>query len=179
MCNYEKIYQTLRNTWIQCKDWLWDKEITDIEEKLHISFPIEYRNLLSRFIPVWRSFIDRTDRRNSEIYTRLDWLFEGILFDVENNSFRYDKWWEEPEKIAEKNRKAKQMLKSVPYLIPIYWNRYISQIDWGPIFSVVQTDIIYYWSNLENYIENEFWNKESFDYSEIKVYVPFWTDIVQ
>lgn len=179
MVNYEKIYQMLQNAWIQCKSWLSDSQIAEIEWTLQISFPREYKTLLSKFVPIWQRFIDWADRNNSKVYNMLNWLFEGILFDVENNGFRYKDWWDKPEDVNIKIDKAKYMLKLVKPLIPIYWHRYLWQIDWWPVISVHQTDIIYYWVDLEDYIDNEFGAKKGVkDHGLIKSEIPFWSSLV-
>jgi len=67
-------------------------------------------------------------------------------------------------------------------LIPIYSHRYIPsrhcEIN-NPIFSVHQTDIIYYGENLEEYFKVEFKDKEhkDIDFDSIK-HIDFWTDLL-
>ena len=50
-------------------------------------------------------------------------------------------------------------------LIPVYLHRYVPcypDIIEVPVFSVYQTDIIYYWYNLEDYFKIEFNNNYSY-----------------
>jgi hypothetical protein len=50
-------------------------------------------------------------------------------------------------------------MKKVPKLIPIYGHRYVptvNGVDNPSIFSVYQTDVIYYGIDLENYFRIEF-----------------------
>ena len=55
--------------------------------------------------------------------------------------------------------KIKKEYKTKPKLIPIYSSRYIPESPketGNPVFSVYQTDIIYYGFDLLSYFENEF-----------------------
>ena len=54
---------------------------------------------------------------------------------------------------------ARDKINAAPKLIPICGHRYIPDtpnIEGNPVFSVYQTGIIYYGSDLGNYLENEF-----------------------
>lgn len=69
--------------------------------------------------------------------------------------------------------------KTAPQLIPIYSHRYISYIPDGeniPIFSIAQSDIIYYGRNLIFYFEDEFDIKEHGD-NECQ-YIKFWSNLL-
>lgn len=55
--------------------------------------------------------------------------------------------------------KCIEKMQRAPKLIPLYGHRYIpivTGVDNPPIFSVYQTDVIYYGIDLENYFRNEF-----------------------
>lgn len=74
-------------------------------------------------------------------------------------------------------------MQKVPKLIPIYGHRYIpivNGLDNPPIFSVYQTDVIYYGIDLENYFRIEFdflkWDviNDAIDKDKITL-IPFWS----
>ncbi len=70
-----------------------------------------------------------------------------MAFDIENNGFWLEAWGPKPEVLSDQLRIAKEHYDQAPKLIPIFSHRYIpatpSEIG-NPIFSVYQTDIIYY-----------------------------------
>lgn len=69
-------------------------------------------------------------------------------------------------------------------MIPIYAHRYIptTPLESGnPVFSIMQTDIIYYGTNLINYFCNEFnLDKKLYDQSqETPKYIKFWSYLAE
>jgi hypothetical protein len=106
------------------------------------------------------------------------------LFDVEHNNFWFDDWGVKPEEFERQAEIVKEKYKAYPVLIPIFSHRYISSEPTdsdNPVFSVHQTDIIYYGYNLANYLHNEFSFAlpENFDLPEKPKAIRFWTDIVE
>ncbi len=75
-------------------------------------------------------------------------------------------------------------MDKVPKLIPIYSHRYIpsslNEIG-NPVYSVHQTDIIYYGKDLWDYFNIEFGNKMHKDiaFNEIKTKIPFWSELCE
>ena len=89
----------------------------------------------------------------------LDWPYEGMCFDIENNAFWLPAWGKKPSSLAECFAIARKAVDAAPKLIPVYSHRYIPDrpcLPGNPVFSVYQTDIIYYGSDLQNYLENEY-----------------------
>lgn len=117
----------------------------------------------------------------------MQWPFEGMCFDIEHNSFWLDEWGEKPAALQQAFEIARQNVAKAPKLIPIYSHRFMpdSPSEAGsPVFSVYQTDIIYYGHNLENYLHNEFRGvfvrtSETTDlnYDEIRR-IEFWSSLV-
>lgn len=177
--NYKNIQGLIESNWYVCKEWLSKLEIYNLEKEMNIVFPIEYKMMLQKFMPTWDIFIDWRNIDNSWFRFRFTNQFDWILFDVKHNWFRYKSWGESPMDIWDRVSKAAYFLRFVKPLIPIYWHRYVSQIDNWPIFSVVQTDIVLYWTNLESYIINEFSElnpNKSMDFTSITI--PFRSDLV-
>lgn len=142
------------------------------------------KDFLSSALPLSNNFVNWRDisKENIEsIYARIDWPLEGMLFDIEHNVFWYDSWGEKPDNLEEAFNICKEEFKKVPKLIPICSHRYIPSEPneaGNPIFSVYQTDIIYYGENLASYLEIEFGFKkyEQMDVSSIKD-IRFWVDL--
>ncbi len=68
---------------------------------------------------------------------------------------------------------------AAPTLIPLIGHRFLPSEPneaGNPVFSVYQTDIIYYGANLEHYFNNEF---RGWSASEDGAYrqIPFWSDL--
>ena len=90
-------------------------------------------------------------------------------------------WGERPASLDEAFAIAKTAVEQAPTLIPILGHRYLPDRPneaGNPVFSVYQTVIIYYGSNLADYLENEFGRSEYALNGEIR-HIEFWTWIVE
>ncbi len=132
----------------------------------------------------WRLALKSKEEKN-KIIARFKNIWEGIEFDIKNNSFWYEDWGEKPNSFCEQIQIAKKHFKKYPKLIPIFVHRYIPETpskEGNPIFSVWQTDIIYYGLNLEHYFSHEFHYADSKDY-KLTQYpqrkIEFWSDIAE
>ena len=185
--NLEKIRHILENKGIEIYDGLSEEEFEKIENFYNIKFPKVLRILYKSFLPNFYNWRDFSENNVKNIKQSLYWPIEGILFDIENNNFWMDCFGEKTGDIEQNKAKAEEYLKNakeeVPRLIPIYSHRYVpsfpDSID-VPVFSVMQTDIIYYGKNIENYFEHEFGNnynpeQESADLGIIEI--PFWSKL--
>lgn len=141
-----------------------DAEIRQIEEKFAFQFPPDLKLLLHTALPVsndfaeWRSALTSPDGYEV-VLSRLEWPWEGMLFDMENNDFWIKDWGPKPTAKEEQIHIARQFYNTYPKLIPIYSHRYIpcTPLEAGnPVFSVYQMDIIYYGYNLACYLAGEF-----------------------
>jgi hypothetical protein len=183
---YEKLIADLRKKKIKFDKGLNADEYLEIETFYDISFPKSLKEMYQVAVPVSHSFYNWRDfsKANVEkIKSKLEWPLEGVLFDVEENCFWDNSWGEKPTDLIEAKKKCIEEMKKVPRLLPIYSHRYIpivKGIDNPPIFSVYQTDAIYYGVDLENYLRIEFgflpWDfiNEAIDKDEI-VQIPFWS----
>lgn len=79
---------------------------------------------------------------------------------------------------------AKRALVSVPRLIPICSHRYMPDRpseSGNPVFSVYQTDIIYYGKDLMDYFCNEFgywFGRAGYEFDGGARHIDFWSEIV-
>jgi len=81
------------------------------------------------------------------------------MFDVERNDFWLPEWGPRPVRIEDARSIVEERAGQAPRLIPI--NRHRMMLDrpytaGNPIFSVYQTDIIYYGFDLDDYFRHEF-----------------------
>ena len=132
---------------------------TDLRAFLQIALPIRIESKWgTEAFPNWRSC------NLAPIIERFNWPFEGMAFDIENNAFwLVDDWGPKPENLQHALEIARRAVDSAPKLIPICSHRYLPaepQLPGNPVFSVHQTDIIYYGCDLWDYFVNEFGPKE-------------------
>jgi hypothetical protein len=152
-------------------------ELDDAQEKFSLVFPPDLSALLREKRPLkghaWTDEI--------AIQRMLAWPFEGLLFDVERNNLWWPEWGEKPVDPDAREEVLRSVVSRAPKLIPLISHRYLPEQPHGrgnPVFSVYQSDVIYYGANLEDYFEREFtgYNYEPWPH-KIK-YIPFWSDLV-
>ena len=108
----------------------------------------------------------------------------GLLFDVEQNSLWWPEWGERPASPAERAEIVTAVVEAAPGLIPLIAHRYIPEEPHeagNPVFSVMQSDVIYYGADLADYFDREF-HPAPFPGKplapDIK-FIPFWSDLVE
>ena len=186
----KNIVKILSKKGIQFAKGLTDLEIIEIETKFNILFPPDLKLFLQTAQPTSDGFVNwrlglKSDKEFNKIIQRLNWPWEGMVFDIKSNSFWMKSWGEKTNDIESKIQIAKEYYETYPRLIPIYSHRYIPELpkDTGnPIFSVHQMDIIYYGSDLETYFANEFGYTKTGQY-ELDGYpskkIEFWSLIAE
>jgi len=107
--------------------------------------------------------------------------WEGIAFDIEHN-FWWPAWGTRPTVLSEALIVAKAAMAQVPRLIPVYGHRYLPSephLAGNPVFSVVQTDIIYYGTDLRNYlaVEHKKIQWKEVDWKAMRQ-IRFWTEFI-
>lgn len=161
-----------------------ESELSAIENEFGFIFPPDLRFFLQTPVPKGGSFVNWHSM--SSIRKAMEWPWEGIAFDIENNVFWYDSWGEKPDNLHEQLEVAKSFYDKYPKLIPIYAHRYMPATPTeagNPIFSVYQTDIVYYGYDLASYLDVEFgfkryeslFPKEN-PYEHFK-HIEFWSDM--
>jgi hypothetical protein len=153
-------------------------EFDRIEETFGLRFPPDLRRFLATALPIGSGFPDWRHSSPATLKHRLAGPLDGILFDIEHSDFWLDDWGERPNDLPEALRIGRERVASAPKLIPIFVHRFIpaEPHDAGnPVFSVHQTDFIYYGYDLADYLWREFhvprpnWAKSS------PRVIPFWS----
>jgi len=165
-----------------------EEEIKEVENTFAINFPPDLNAFLQTQLPVSGSFVHwrygiNSKKGKEEITYRLNGPIEGIYFDIRHNDFWWEAWGEKPKTYEEQKAVAFKHLLQTPRLIPIYSHRYIPTIPneaGNPVFSVYQTDIIYYGKNLADYLANEFQFtlKDFSTQKEAVKTISFWSELV-
>ena len=134
-------------------------EIQAIEQRYGFTFPPDLRLLLQTALPISDGFPNWRGGSEAQLWEWLSWPYEGICFDIQYNNFWMEAWGPRPSSLDEAFAIAYEQVSRAPTLIPIYSHRYIPDepsLPGNPIYSVYQTDIIYYGLNLPAYLHAEF-----------------------
>jgi hypothetical protein len=153
------------------------REIEDAQDRFALCFPPDLIELYLTRRPAkgydWRKDFDEIERM-------LRWPLEGLLFDVEHNDLWLAVWGEKPFELGDRMNTVRHLVEQAPKLIPLYSHRYLPAHPCeagNPVFSVYQSDIIYYGADLAHYIDNE---TRGWSAREPEAYrlIPFWSDFL-
>jgi hypothetical protein len=134
-------------------------EINAIEIALGFHLPPDFAYLLQHvqdpgaILFPWRNF------RKADYDQSIAWIVSGLEFDIRENNLWLHRWGPRPAALAEAIEIARQDFASWPRLLPILGHRFLAAdpcLADNPVFSIVQTDIVYYGQNLAQYLVNEF-----------------------
>ncbi len=173
----------LRTRGIIFEDGLFDSEVMAVESRFAFRFPPDLRAFLQSALPYGRRFPDRRsgddsalpagtmqtltthrfpDWRSGDESALRDWFDlprQGVVFDIKHNGFWLEEWGPRPRSLAEAQRVAEQLIDAAPRLVPVYMHRMMPaepHLPGNPVFSVHQTDIIVYGTDLRDYLVHEF-----------------------
>lgn len=86
-------------------------------------------------------------------------LWEGLQFDVEHNDLWPSSWGPKPATLSGQQEQVRELVQAAPKLIPIIGHRYLLAepcTAGNPVFSVWQSDIVVYGTDLRDYLVFEF-----------------------
>jgi hypothetical protein len=138
---------------------LTDAELDAVEARFGFAFAADHRAFLASVLPVGLRWPDWRAGDEGDLRRRLGWPVEGVLFDVEHSRVWFDDWGPRPPTTEQAVVVARARLAEVPQLVPVYSHRYLpsGRTSVGhPVLSVYQTDVIYYGTDLIDYIHQEF-----------------------
>ncbi|WP_421742383.1 hypothetical protein [Cellulomonas sp.] len=155
-------------------------ELADVERRFGFTFCADHRELLTLAVPVGDRWPDWLDDDESTLREQLAWPVDGVVVDVVENDFWPASWGPWPDGARE--AAARAHLASVPTMVPVYAHRYLPSgpaAPGTPVFSIYQTDVIYYGSDLADYLERELLGRSSpVPVPDASLRVPFWSDLV-
>lgn len=172
--------QRLRLGRVRLDRGLSNRELAKVEAKFGFTFGPEHRAFLQTVLPVGPSWPDWRKDSEDKLRERLDWPIEGVIFDVHNNGFWPSSWGNKPQRRDAWDPEARAHLAQVPKLVPVFSHRYLASdpgLKPSPVFSVYQTDVIFYGDNLLDYVAHEF-SVPPLNPSE-PTHVPFWSDLAK
>jgi hypothetical protein len=138
---------------------LTDAEVTETEHRFGFQFPPDLREFVQTALPRGPRFPNWRSGEENELRDWLDLPRQGVLFDVEHNEFWLPEWGQRPVSLDDALHVARELAKVAPRLIPIYSHRMMPDephLPGNPVFSVHQTDIIYFGFDLTDYFRHEF-----------------------
>lgn len=211
---------TLGCKWQPRTRWLGgleDEQVAEIERTWSLRFPPDYRLFIRRLHAVdlpmrctaWRqqadgepSLPELRDRPalynwlsdGDVIQSRLDDLVSGLTFDVEQNNLWRPGWGRRPATAEARSYRVRELVAGAPRLIPVFGHRFLlaEPCEAGnPVFSIVQSDIIVYGSDLRSYFLVEFADLLGLDRDKVMresramvqdsfrahAAIPFWGDL--
>ncbi|GAA3844085.1 hypothetical protein GCM10022226_78970 [Sphaerisporangium flaviroseum] len=176
----------------QIEAGLTDAEFARIEREYGFEFADDHRAFLAAGLPVsspaeegqtWaQPWPNWRNGDPDQLRQHLDWPTEGVLFDVQHG-YWHDAWGVRPLLLQDALTAAKRHLAQVPRMIPIFAHRCLPAgrgTCRHPVLSIYQTDIIYYGSDLPDYVNREFGAPETgtSDRRKPQATVPFWRDFL-
>jgi hypothetical protein len=175
--------RSLRDRGVTLARGLTAVEIQRVEETHRFRFPPDLASFLSCALPVGPRFPDWRAPESPVLLDQFAWPFDGMAFDIESNAFWWEPWGPRPVVLSEAIAVAKAAVERAPRMIPIAGHRYLPAEPasaGNPVFSVYQTDIIFYSVDLRRYLSCEFGGVAyvaavSGDIRRIR----FWTDLVE
>jgi hypothetical protein len=147
------------------------------QETFGLTFPPDLVALFLARRPV-RGWDWRSD--GEKIRQMLNWPLQGLLFDVEHNGLWWPEWGERPVTAETRAEVLRDIVSQAPKLVPLVSHRYIPSEpneSGNPIFSIYQSDVIYYGTDLDNYFEREFSHARGPVVGPVKR-VRFWSELV-
>jgi hypothetical protein len=163
-------------------------EIELVEGIHRFRFPADLRSFLSCALPIGPKYPGGPtmfpDWRSPEsVQDQIQWPFEGIAFDIEHNAFWWEDWGPRPAALSDAIAVARAAVDLAPRLIPIVAHRYLPAeplIAGNPVFSVYQTDVIFFGADLRRYFSCEFGRVPHAVavHGELRR-IRFWTDLVE
>ena len=182
-----EIIRKLKAKKVKFEHGLSDEEVQQIENKFNLRFPPDLQYFLQKELPISNGFVNwrlglQSKIEAMDIRKRIDWPFSGIVFDIEHNAFWMEEWGEKSNDLNENIMVAEIYYETYPKMIPIYSHRYIPSEPHktgNPVFSIYQTDIIYYGYDLAHYFAHEFRFElsDKFPIIDAPNHIDFWGDI--
>ena len=136
-----------------------DTEARRAEKKFGFVFPDDLRAFLASGLPWGEPFPNWRAIDDPALLQAMNRPFEGMWFDVRQNSIWLADWGPRPSNEDEAFSRLRALVDNAPKLIPIRGHRYMPDRPasaGNPVISVHQTDLIYYGTTLENYFHNEY-----------------------
>ncbi|WP_242394380.1 SMI1/KNR4 family protein [Anaeromyxobacter oryzisoli] len=157
MARWSRVFELVEARGFLVEPGLTTHELERAEQRFGFQFPPDLAELLREGLPAGKGFPCWRDL-DAALEAQFAWPLEGMLVDVECNAFWMPEWGDRPPEVAAAKAVASEAVRGAPALVPIYGHRYLpaEPLETGnPVFSVYQTDVIYYGHDLASYFDAE------------------------
>ena len=157
-------------------------ERRQIEARFRVRFPPDLSAFLSVGVPLGKGFPDWRNEDPTQLADQLAWPADGICFDIEHVGFWWPEWGPQPSSLEEAVQLARARVAEAPQLVPLFGHRYLPAEPYepgNPVFSVYQTDIIHYGSDLRSWLAVEFGGAAAGAAAAAPRHIPFWSELVE
>jgi len=160
-----------------------DSEIATIENLVGFQLPDDFAYLLANMRDAGGVMFPWSGFKKQDYDDSIGRVLEGIEFDIEHG-FWMDRWGKRPAALPTAIDIARKDFATWPRLLPVSGHRFLAAEPCrvgNPVFSIHQTDIIYYGANLAHYLVNEFvdhdWKLHAHDQPIHKIVI--WSDFAE
>jgi hypothetical protein len=141
-----------------------DRELGAVEAAVGVKLPTELRIMLQLPQPLGRSWRDWRPDPAAVWATWRAYVTDGLVFDVAHNGFWDRGWGARPAGALDREAITRRQAETLPRLFPVYGHRGLAiepvlgldSADGNPVFSVHQTDVIYYGNDLADWFNHEY-----------------------
>jgi hypothetical protein len=159
-------------------------EIASIEAQLGFRLPVDFAYLFQHLQDPGRVLFPWSNFKIEEYDETIRRVLHGIEFDIEHAKFWLERWGARPAALSVAIEVARKDFESWPKLLPISGHRFLAAEpcrSGNPVFSIVQTDIIYYGADLAHYLVNEFVDRDYalHTYEQKIQTIPIWSDLAR
>lgn len=166
---------------VSVRPGLSEDELRAVEARFALTFAPEHRGLLTAGLPAGDHWPDWRSGPEARLREWLDWPGDGLLFDVRHSDFWPASWGRRPSGAAAEDV-ARQRIARLPRLVPVFGHRFTPAaptVRPAPVFSVHQSDVIYYGADLADYFDREFNRPAPREPPVGCQAVTFWSDLAE
>ena len=141
------------------KGGLSSEQISRIQLQLGFRLPDDFVYLLKNIRDPGGVLFPWENFKKREYDEMIAWVRHGVEYDVQHNNLWLERWGERPNSQPAALEIARADFATWPKLLPIHSHRFLAAEPLrvgNPVFSIMQTDIIYYGANLQHYLAHEF-----------------------
>ncbi|KAI3679141.1 hypothetical protein L2E82_51611 [Cichorium intybus] len=123
---------------------LTQQELSTIESSFNFAFPPDLRSILREGVPIGQGFPNWRSSSPQQLDILINLPILGLCKEVCRQNFWHSRWGNRPENDDHAVELAKEFLKKVPVLVPVYRNCYIPTIPClagNPVFYIDGLDV--------------------------------------
>jgi hypothetical protein len=158
-----------------------DTDIASIEAQLGFRVPDDFAFLFKNLQDPGRVLFPWSEFDKRKYDELIAWVQRGVEFDIEHDSLWLERWGEKPRSLPKALDIARKDFETWPKLLPICRHRFLPAEpcrSGNPVFSIWQTDVIYYGSDLGHYLLNEFVDRDHALHTSPEVRrIDVWSDL--